>query len=479
MSFLTSKNKLLISLLVAGTSVAAACQVVDKGEYEFDDTKFSGTAGTSSQAGSTGDAGTGNMGGCTDGEFQCTDTGVLLACVDGAFQDEADGMDCGGAELCSAAAGTCRECLPGEFRCTDEKLEQCNLDGTAYELAATCADADSCNVSTNKQKGFCTVCEAGATVCDPKVILTAGVQGAGGPQAASELRECNDDGSGTVLSEVCGFAQPICDAAEGACMRCTPNETRCINGAVQTCNAAGSAWEEDVDCGSVALCDPMGNSGPECLAAACNVGDPVSCDSAGLIEGCGLDGQPFEIVDCPSQARCEATKRRCTDCEPGTFRCVGEDVRWCGALFLDDDSVTQTVTVRPTLPSPGTETTYVQCASGCTASGTSYNCGVWSKTLDMGTYAPGYRYTSWYDYATGGQSCPGGQYATGLDLASVCNVCRPNQVWCNADNEMIKCDADGLGTSTIEDCGNNVCAYWLEQCLPALPGDNACMPDGR
>ncbi|HVJ15157.1 MAG TPA: hypothetical protein VM686_06940, partial [Polyangiaceae bacterium] len=47
------------------------------------------------------------------------------------------------------------------------------------------------------------------------------------------------------------------------------------------------------------------------------------------------------------------------------------------------------------------------------------------------------------------------------------------------DNEMIKCDADGLGTSTIEDCGNNVCAYWLEQCLPALPGDNACMPDGR
>jgi alpha-tubulin suppressor-like RCC1 family protein len=469
MSFLTlKKNKVLVSLLLASSSaftVVAACQVVDKSDYTFAD--------ADGGVGEGGNAGDGNTG-CTDADFQCTEAGVLLACEGGVFQAEEDGTPCESAALCDAARGECRECSPGEFRCTDEKLEQCNLEGTAYELTSTCSDADACHVSTNRQRGYCTLCDSGDPVCDPIVVLTAGVSGAGGPQAATELRECNDDGNGTVLTEICNFENPICDAVAGACTSCIAGETRCLEGKIQTCNEAGSAWEEDEDCGTVALCNPMGEMGPECIAPDCDIADDPSCDSAGKIEGCGLDGQPFEIVDCPTQARCDDVERRCTDCEPGTWSCGGGGtlIQWCGTGGASDDYIARN-------PMRGQLVTFTTCTSGCTG-GANYSCsgtyGLNYCNIDPGG---GYNYPYYYDVAGSYMQCPAGSACVGSDETPFCTeLCKPDASWCDSDNVLHTCNSDGDGIDSSQECGNGFCAAWLQTCLPARPGDRFCGANG-
>ncbi|HEV8244425.1 MAG TPA: hypothetical protein VGP93_01525, partial [Polyangiaceae bacterium] len=289
------KRNIWFRLLVASCpvlAVVAACSVDSKTDFTFvpDDAfavyKDSGAFpdGTIAQGGS--DAGP--SGDCTDGQFQCDSAGVLVGCNNGAWADPSTGTDCTSAALCDAARGVCRDCVPGEFRCTKEKLEQCDLDGSGYVLAATCADTASCKVGTNKQLGYCAVCSDGDIVCDPKVLITSGENGPGSLQPAAEVRTCVADGSGTELTELCGSDAPVCDATSGTCLKCNPDEVFCVDGKLLTCKADGTGVDsaKTKDCGVQALCDA---ANAKCLVADCAPGE-AECDAGtGNLRVCGAD----------------------------------------------------------------------------------------------------------------------------------------------------------------------------------------------
>ncbi len=488
-----AKNKLWLSFAVAlgATSVGLfACSVESKDDYNLiSDSDFEKYKDSGLLPGQDGGAMMGSD--CSAGQFQCDDAGSVIGCTNGYWNTEPT-VECGSAALCNAAVGACRVCVAGEFQCNEEMLEQCNIDGSAYELSLTCADAESCVVGTNKQVGYCLVCEPGDAVCDPKVLGTFGEDGPGSFQPAVELRACNDDGNGTTLTEACSGSKPFCNVRADACTVCKPDDVYCLDGELITCDADGAGAASSEDCGLQALCNAADGV---CETGDCAQGEAECEAGTAALRACGPDGKWVQLDDCLSAATCSPDLRRCTDCAPGAFRCDGNNLIGCS-----NNETSQWY------PPAGTEyVRYANC-NGCTDGNSQCNtqyavipynyCSYGGYGGPTCYYQPGYNYQyvctqqgNYIDYYGPGTQCPAGEGCIDATTGE-CGVCHKNSTWCESVNtdgvvtiQLKSCNADGTEATLIEDCGvaadGAVCNPALGKCLPALPGDQFCDADGN
>lgn len=474
-----------IGLLAAWLTTPLACSVSTEDIAFIPDDEFHGTyGGSGAQAGGPADSGTGtgaagttgadSCGSKAEGDARCSGE-VLEVCKAGAYSTV---QVCESTERCNMTRRTCLDCAPGTFRCTGDNLEQCNLEGSAFEVVQTCQKG-ACSAA--EASGFCVVCEAGQTLCEPieREFFSAGTIESDRSMRRESLRACNEEGSGTTLVERCGFRAPVCDLEEGRCLTCATDEVVCVGSQLLQCSRDRNGFELVGECGHPSLCDAVGQ---RCLPARCanaegdaSPADTVSCRGSNGTELalCQRSGQ-WEILDlCDTVDACNSgiVQRRCldaeADCIPGASRCEDDTLVRC-APFSDSRSLD---------PTGGAWYSHASCSDGCVVNGSGLagcsNADGPRPYTDSAVCAPGE--TDFLDCS--GASCEDsvcepGQLCAGS--AWGCRACVPDNFRCDG-NVLVRCNADGSGEAVQEDCKAGVCDRFRGKCLPTAPGERFCV----
>jgi alpha-tubulin suppressor-like RCC1 family protein len=385
-----------------------------------------------------------------------------------------------GAGLCSASRRACLSCAPGTFSCEKGSpiLKQCNLDGTAWDVVRTCESSEACFASADV--GYCKICKPDSAVCNVsrREYATAAAASGEHSRPSASLRECNEQGSGTVELDRCGLKAPVCDDALKACRVCSPGQTICKGSELHACQADGKSLVLVEDCGHAALCNTAAGA---CLRAGCQR-TPTSRAEVGRVECeksalsiCRASGK-WEVLDiCEGDAACSAglDARICLNsadhCLPGTSSC-GEDgttLEYCAELTED---------ARSSL-AVGERYGYAHCAAGCSV-GDDGNADCNPVVSPEGLFSddllcvPG---NSSY-LSCGIEGCVEAQCGAGLVCAGGgrgCLRCVPGAVRCDG-SRLVRCNAQGSAEKLLEDCGDGVCDKVRTQCLPAKAGERYC-----
>jgi probable HAF family extracellular repeat protein len=283
-----SARLLVPLLLLFGCSTQRG---IPKGMQELDASVENGAAGASGSGGTAGangivpDSGietTGNDAAeqamtptCTLNERHCANGGVEECQATGWKQVMACPAFCIGS--------SCTECKPDAKQCKGTQPEVCSTKGTWMSAGQACDTG--CNMTT----GLCNGCpDVGKTTCTGKQVFkcsseklwvkdvvcsaTQGcIQGActacdPGVSATKcetdQVLECGTDGQWKQKTT----CPKGCVSGTTDCRICTPNtEKQCAagGGAVQKCNASGTAWVTDMTCAAPA------NGTPKCANAVC------------------------------------------------------------------------------------------------------------------------------------------------------------------------------------------------------------------
>ena len=262
---------------------------------------------------------------CTAGATRCSaGGGAVETCGVNGWTWTASAT-CPLGQRCAAAGGgfACSpsSCDPGRRFCYNPpaggEIWQCDTSGLNPYRYTACPTGQSCvNVAGVASCVAPPICTPGATRCS-----TTG----GG------VERCNTTGGAWASLEVCAIGQ-TCQTDGGAAycppppQICTPGEKRCGSSArwIDTCNAAGTAWEASTSCASTQACRVVGGA-PTCLAP-CNVGGYPRCNTANTaVEAC-LDGYAWGVIEaCDSNSTCRDVggRRRCgpASCTPNRRFC--------------------------------------------------------------------------------------------------------------------------------------------------------------
>lgn len=271
----------------------------------------------------------------------------------------ADG-DCPGGMYCDSGKCIDNVCTVGATRCAnaDFAVELC--DGKGWSVAETCSGGQVCVA------GDCACVPKASKVCadgDVHWVDSCGTVGAVATSCASGTT-CTPSASGEL---VC--AKPPCTSnagcagnqycSAGACLPdlCTAGNRRCAAGdaaQVETCNAAGSAWEITQACPAGAACTATATSAScVCTPATgvtCHLGALYEIDSCGkvgklssyctapqkclsLADGSAACGVPACATDegCPKGQYCSSGTCVPRVCTPGTRQCASNSIQLCNA----------------------------------------------------------------------------------------------------------------------------------------------------
>lgn len=463
----------------------AACSV-DTADIAFlpDDEFWSqgGSAGSRAFPGGTGAAGTGpTAGGSSDGcgpeaegTGQCSSDGQLSICRAGTFVAV---EKCQSEERCNATRRSCLDCWPGTFRCMGDTLEQCNLEGAAYELVRVC-DSGAC--SADEFSGFCKVCEPEEAVCEPaeREFASADPTQTDRNRTRESLRVCDEHGAGTTALEICDFRRPVCDAEGQRCTVCEPSQVSCVGSELVRCSDDGEEREVLEDCGHPSLCDGVRG---RCLASACaelladaGVDDTVTCRGASRTELslCLPSGQWDVLGLCDSPDACESgtSVRHCLDegdtyCVPGTTECTDGNTLTRCAEFSEPDALSR---------AGGRSYSYATCRESCEGEPGSAECTVGSGPAyaDEIVCIPGEpEYLDCSGTSCVERRCDDGEICAGRDWG--CRTCVPEEYRCEGD-VLVQCDPEGSDEEVIAECGEGLCDRFRGTCLPARPGERFC-----
>lgn len=156
-----------------------------------------------------------------DGQSICTDTGEMLACMEGGGAMTV--AMCSDSTLCKAGltSGACANCVPGTFQCTGTQLQSCDPEGQAFGVQEQCASAALCD----KMAGQCKApaCEAGEFKC-----------------TGDNLTRCNKDQTAFEMSKRC--MPGLCDEQAQTCRMCMAGTARCSGSARQECDDSGQKF---------------------------------------------------------------------------------------------------------------------------------------------------------------------------------------------------------------------------------------------
>lgn len=379
---------------------------------------------------------------------------------------------------CNALRQSCLDCTPGSFRCTGDTLEQCNLEGSAFELVQTCSKG---GCVAEDDGGFCRVCEPGEALCESqeRTFSSSGTPAGNRNRVHESLRVCNGQGSGTYQLEICDFRAPICDPAEQRCLLCSPGEALCNGSQLLTCNEDGLGTTLSADCGHPARCDAQE---PGCRPATCvNPSGSASPQGTVLCRGasgtelslCSASGM-WELLDlCDSVESCEGglEPRRCLDeadnyCVPGTSKCEGDELSICAPISEPESFG----------PSGARWHLYATCSEGCVVSESGVaECAEADGSLpysDPVVCMPGSPETLDCSGDTcEPSSCDSGDLCGGTVWG--CTSCIPDNARCE-ENVLVRCNSEGTGEDPVEDCAEGVCDRFRDACLPARPGERFC-----
>ena len=369
---------------------------------------------------------------CVNGvPSSCDATGKYVAGAACAFV--CDGDHCGGI------------CKPGTFRCNGStNLEKCASDGKSWTLDHPCPFGCSGN-----QCSACTP-DSMTQTCQGKCGTVANNCGA--------AVDCGDTCVATHGPNwICGAAQHTCvctrDVAADCSGKCGTITDRCGfsvdcsaagNGGL-ACTATGQVCEADHSCCTQ---EPIGTTcsgdpGDDCnTTVPNNCGVTVSCSSA-----------------CDSGFTCggnSATPQKCT-CSPASVRCVGSTAQTCNGAGVTWG---------------GDTTCSISCIDGV-------GCGSCIPTHTQcfdATHVESCQQNGTFGTPT---ACPANTPACRPSTSTCGGVCIPNTQMCRGDpngsgEALVRCDAEGQWTITLETCSSLGCkadATGCKECDPSNYSD--------
>jgi hypothetical protein len=316
--------------------------------------------------------GAGVCGVCSDMSTQCSTTGGVQTCSNGAWLNP---VACTvGACAMGACAGTC---TPGTSTCSGNGVQKCDMTGhlapptacvnqacVAGACQGMCTPGDTKCSASGPQKcdatgawGTATACgahqtctgggTAGAAACtcvisDP----TCSMLGKAGPvcESGTTLSTCAQDAQGCwYASATSTCANGACSGAPGSASCCTngcSNGTKqCGGGGIETCQAQTNgctAWSGATACGTRQTCTGgVGSAACTCNADVCS-GAGTVCANSSTVAACAQDGQGCWYTSSTSPCTNGAcygsagSASCCTDgCTGGATRCGGAGVQTC------------------------------------------------------------------------------------------------------------------------------------------------------
>ncbi len=327
--------------------------------------------------------------------------------------------------------------------------------GLGGVLGAGCVGAPKCEAHQDCLQSEW--CEQWSGRCKPNPCLERG---------AGELVECHGerlvtcDATGMPAVTECG--EPGCDPAREGCRDCVPFSGKyCDATSIRNCDKDGvGVLVEECPLGCE-LHDPDGADGagvPEPRCKPCEPGE-VGCYDDLLVE-CDADGEPLSIVPC--SWGCDGGRLDCDECRPSTHTCrnIKYAVR-CGAdgLIIEDEHCEYACVEEG---APGESARCTECDPGTTA------CqGDDEVTCDAEGYVASRESCPHgcnpdrercNECSPGQDACEGDERvvcnadgeitftescAYGCDSGRVeCNECVPSQMACEGDTQ-VTCGADG------------------------------------
>ncbi len=399
----------------------------------------------------------GSCGQCEMLKETCSDEGQ---CIPAPCQSS---LDCPSNLVCNKSSGECVVCL-GDEDCPEgttcgadhdcHKPYPCDSDKDCKELGLVC----------DKQAGLCVQC-LGPEECPAEEYCLGGYcvadECSAGESKCVEgaVETCAADGSGWQVSEVCGADQHCLD---GACHDnvCPPGESYCEDGVAKTCDAIGSAVTSEENCEAKELNCYKG----ECLDTVCPAGEAF-CEDDFTKAQCADDGLTYSTAPCGAGQYCEAGGCKPQVCDPGATFCQDNAVAVCNGKGSAVQSTTDCGALvcvnggcHELVCKPGTTYCDGKVVMACDESGTA------AQTIE---------------------ACGDGQYCGEDGSSASCQdqVCTPGTLSCDGTT-IVECDDLGASWLPGDDCADEEMGCVDGECVedtvcgatvcPSLPGYAVC-----
>jgi hypothetical protein len=234
---------------------------------------------------------------------------------------------------------------------------------------------------------------------------------ASGKSLCCRDRECKDLPGGGGTTEVDAGRDAVLVDGSATCLdnACSPGETRCLEGKLDTCvTRDGCArWSGASACAEGLVCTGAA-PGARCECPppppGCENGGGTRCESSGVAVTCATNEArcvvgPPQRVTCPASQPCTGAfpGARCSNCPPAPAECVGRTGRFCNAAGLIVECVSDPQTTCISLGPPRScelgkacQGAFPDAACGCRAANVGAPCGMCGgiTTCDGGCSVP-------------------------------------------------------------------------------------------
>ncbi len=210
--------------------------------------------------------------------------------------------------VCYAASSTTAAVCSA---CNSSTAPVCLSDGLTLQTCVSGSYATRLCKDVNSATAYCLngAC-AGCNASTPATCATS-----------SSLSTC-DTTTGTLVTNGCPSATPVCTGSPGKCVQCAPDSAR-----VCTKSNSSNTWYDGTyscanstntsqSCTTGQVCDPTDAT---CKAATCGVGQAV-CASDTTLNTCNATRTGWDSTTCTGACSGGA----CVTCKPGSTRCNGD-----------------------------------------------------------------------------------------------------------------------------------------------------------
>lgn len=264
---------------------------------------------------------------CTGSQTQCDANGNLQTCNDGKW----DTAPCPNRQTCqNGACSNANTCQNGEKKCSDDASQILTCNDNTWSVSQTCENGQKCDVDSAscKNESEAKICTPNQTKCNNDQIVT-----------------CNNDGKWNV-PEDCPEAGYVCE--NNACVPSAPDNEcgpegiqRCTGSQIQTCD--GMHWGTPTDCPAGQTCkttDPINNLG-QCQTSGttvCSVGQ-IQCQNDRFLR-CTDNQWGSTPESCPDGQTCKTVGGvdKCSDASVIADECTENDFKCLpsGSMIIPD-----------------------------------------------------------------------------------------------------------------------------------------------
>lgn len=284
-------------------------------------------------------------GDCVSGTHRCVDE-FLVACNNGAW---GSAQPCLTADRCDSTAGGCRVCTPGSGRCNEAWREICSEDGTTWEPAEECRNAETCDplacLCPKDPNATCDPCPEGEVRCqaadasNPLAMSNVLAQCTNGVWQV--LQACTNE---VLCQRSVDIAMSDPDSFEGKCVEVAcdnPGELSCDGNILRRCAQSQQMWNQVDVCETAEVCahivatttDPIVKATLTECVAPCGPPGGYRCDGQVVLQCKPDQTGEIELLTCPDNESCDVETGGCRRCVPGEFRCNIANLETCDEAY--------------------------------------------------------------------------------------------------------------------------------------------------